>query len=58
LGRYQLKRPNFTALIKEFIAASDKLIVYEPPFNEWLFLTVRALFDAKYSEHLMYDTTT
>lgn len=28
---------------------------YTPPFVEWLFSTIRAIFDAKYYEFLMYD---
>ena len=28
---------------------------YEPPFDEWLFSTCRAIMDSKYNEYILYE---
>lgn len=55
LGIYKFNRPSFAALVRIPNVAQ---LALQLPFNNWLELTIRGIFDSKYYEHLMsFDET-
>lgn len=50
LASFKLPRPNFSG----FIVLPERITAtYSPPFEYWLEVTIRGIFDSKYNEHLI-----
>ena len=52
LDRFDLKnfmyaRPNFSAFIDQYVEKQKDIVSYYPPFENWLFLTIRYRFYLK-----------
>lgn len=39
----------------EHIINSKQTLIYEPPYEDWLFLTIRGILDCKYFEMLVNE---
>jgi hypothetical protein len=54
MSKYQYSKPKLSYLIDNVLSSKSSLI-FEPPYEEWLFLTIRGILDSKYFELLLYE---
>jgi hypothetical protein len=54
LTRYLYSRPKLSFLIDHCLSNKTNLI-FEPPYEDWLFLTIRGILDSKYFEMLLNE---
>ncbi len=52
LQRFQYNRPKISIFL-DHITSEKTSLVFEPPYEQWLYLSVRGIFDSKYTEMLI-----
>lgn len=52
LQRFQYSRPKISIFL-EHITSEKTSLIFEPPYEQWLYLTIRGIFDSKYVEMLI-----
>ena len=54
LEKYIYAKPKFALLIENYSNTKQQLI-FDPPYEQWLFMTIRGIFDSKYFEMLINE---
>ncbi|CAG9332662.1 unnamed protein product [Blepharisma stoltei] len=50
LTKFKYARPTFTQMVG---VPSSSQALFSPPFQNWIYIVIRAIYDSKYFEHLM-----
>eukprot|EP00347_Sterkiella_histriomuscorum_P015459 403356947 len=54
LLKFQYAKPKLALLI-DHVFNTKATLVFEPPYEQWLFMTIRGILDSKYQEMVMHE---